>query len=209
MQSLPNSERSRRVMFAVHWCHETHRSADMKYKPLGLWLLWCALPVAAAQTPGRVCTDPCLKAAIAALYIHSPFLSPFRIDISVENAVATLEGTVSDPGERALAGEIAAGLDGVSSVINRIRVAPPAGVTSAMAPLACAADDETLVDRVEAQLHWHRPTHGMKLQVSAEDGIVTLHGVAGDAQQAELARLIALNTCGVKQVVSRLTTGEP
>jgi osmotically-inducible protein OsmY len=182
----------------------------MKYKPLGLWLLWCALPIAAAQAQDRVCADPCLKAAIAALYIHSPFLSPFRIDISVDDAVATLEGTVSDPGERALAGEIAAGLDGITAVVNRIQVDPAAAeAPTAAEPLACATDDETLAERVEAQLHWHRPTHGMKVQVAAEDGVVTLRGSAADKHQAELARLIALNTCGVKHVESRLNVGEP
>jgi len=40
--------------------------------------------------------------------------------------------------------------------------------------------------------------------ITANDGIVTLQGPAADAQQAELARLITVNTCGVKQVNSDL-----
>jgi len=61
-----------------------------------------------------------------------------------------------------------------------------------------------LAERVEAQLYWNRATHGMVLAVSAHDGIVTLRGPAADAQQAELARLIAVNTCRVKRVNSDL-----
>ncbi len=179
----------------------------MKYPKLVLWLLCCALPVAAVGAQNQACTDPCLKAAIAALYIRSPFLSPFRIDIAVEDSVATLEGTVSDPGERALAEEIAAGVDGISTVVNRIRVEPPASKQPvAGPPVDCLADDAALADRVTTQLYWHRATHGMQVDVSARDGTVTLRGQAADPQQAELARLIAVNTCGVKRVDNQLQT---
>ena len=179
----------------------------MKYPNLGVWLLCCALSVAAAGAQSQVCADPCLKATIAALYIRSPFLSPFRIDIAVEQSVAVLEGTVSDPGERALAEEIAAGVDGISTVVNRIRVAPPSSEQPAAGPpVDCLTDDAALADRVTSQLYWRRATHGMKVDVSARDGTVTLRGQAADAQQAELARLIALNTCGVKRVDNQLQT---
>ena len=44
----------------------------------------------------------------------------------------------------------------------------------------------------------------LELSGSASDGVVTLQGPAADAQQADLARLIAVNTCGVKRVNSNL-----
>lgn len=179
----------------------------MKYLYLGLWLLCCTLPAAAAGTQDEVCTDPCLKAAIAALYIRSPFLSPFRVNIAVEDSVATLKGTVSDAGERALAEEIASGVDGISAVVNRIRVEPSTSAQRATRPpVDCVTDDAALADRVRTQLHWQRATHGMAVEVSARDGIVTLRGQAADPQQAELARLIVLNTCGVTRVNSQLLT---
>lgn len=177
----------------------------MKYRFMGLWLLCMALPAAATGVRAELCTDPCLKAAIAALYIRSPFLSPFRIDIQVTDSVATLDGSVAEAGERALAEEIAASVDGISAVVNRIRVEPPAQGATAP-PIECLTDDATLVKRVKAQLHWHRATHGMPVEVSARDGVVTLSGQAASAQQAELARLIVVNTCGVKQVASSLQT---
>ena len=46
----------------------------------------------------------------------------------------------------------------------------------------------------------------MKAEVFARDGTVTLRGQAADPQQAELARLIALNTCGVKRADNQLQT---
>jgi len=176
----------------------------MKYTCLGLWLLCCTLPVAAAETANEACTDPCLKAAIAVLFIRSPFLSPFRLGISVKDTVVTLEGTVSEPGQSQLAEEIATGVDGVTAVINRIHVEPSASSqrAAALPRVDCVTDDAGLADRVKAQLHWNRSTHGMAIVVTASDGTVTLDGPAADAQQAELARLIAINTCGVKQVKS-------
>ena len=178
----------------------------MKYPCLGLWLLFCALPAAAAETPGEACTDPCLKAAITVLYIRSPFLSPFRLGITVKDSVVTLDGHVSGPGESQLAEEIATSVDGVTAVVNRIRIEPATSAQQAVtpAPVDCLTDDAGLAERVKAQLHWNRATHGMVLAVSARDGIVTLRGPATDSQQAELARLIAINTCGVKRVNSNL-----
>ena len=180
----------------------------MKYSFLGLWLLCSALPASATETPVEACTDPCKKAAIAMHYLQSPFLSPFRIDITVKDSVVTLEGSVADEGERALAGQIAAGMDGVSNVVNRIRIEPEKSAQySAIPPLDCLTDDRTLTGRVRTQLYWTRATHGMALDVTARDGIVTLRGEAADHHQAELARLITLNTCGVKRVDSYLKAG--
>ena len=182
----------------------------MKYRYLGLWLLCFTLPFAAAGRQDPVCADPCLKAAIAALYIRSPFLSPFRVDIQVKDSVVTLGGSVSDAGERVLAEEIAGGLDGITAVINRIRVEPSTSAERVTGLSAdCVTDDNALVDRVKSQLHWHRATHGMAVEVSALGGVVTLRGQAADAQQMELARLIALNTCGVKQVDNQMQMSPP
>jgi len=120
----------------------------MKYRYLGLWLMCFTLPVAAADRQDPVCADPCLKAAIAALYIRSPFLSPFKVDIQVKDSVATLRGSVSDAGERALAEEIARGLDGITAVINRIRVNPSISAERVTAlPADCLTDDDALVAR--------------------------------------------------------------
>ena len=178
---------------------------EMKYARLwvGFWLLCCTLPVATAGKPDKVCTDPCLQAAIAALYIRSPFLSPFRVDIKVQDSVATLQGIVADAGERSLAEEIATGVDGITAVVNHIRVEPSTSAQQPVKPpLDCLTDDDALADRVKSQLYWNRITHGMAVAVSARDGVITLNGQATDRHQAELARLITLNTCFTPQVLS-------
>ena len=177
----------------------------MNYTHLGFWLICSILPVAVTTAQDKSCTDPCLKAAIASLYIRSPFLNPFQIDVAVKSSIATLEGIVSDEGERALAEELATGLEGITKVVNRIRVQPsasaehPAGI-----PVDCLTNDTALADRVKTQLYWNSATHGMTIDVSTHNGIVILTGQVTDQHQAELARLIAINTCGVKQVDSKL-----
>jgi hyperosmotically inducible protein len=187
--------------------NRTQEKIAMKYPFLGLLLLCCSLSASATGTETEACTDSCLKAAIALQYLQSPFLSPFRIGIRVEDAVVTLDGNVADEGERALAGEIANGLEGVSDVVNRIRVEPAASAQHpGISPVDCLADDASLADRVRTQLYWNRTTHGMAVDVKANDGTVTLRGQAADPHQAELARLITINTCGVKRVESALQT---
>jgi osmotically-inducible protein OsmY len=167
--------------------------------------------LAAGTGPGEsrieACADPCLKAAIAALYIRNPFLNPFQLGIEVKDSVATLEGSVPDAGARALAEEIATGVEGISAVVNHIQIEPGTSAQHHAWPqVDCLADDATLADRVRTQLHWNRATHGMTVTVSARDGIVNLGGTAASPQQAELARLIAINTCGVRRVHSEFRT---
>jgi len=176
----------------------------MKYVSI---IFACCLCMTAAASPAAApaaCSDPCLKAAIASLYIHSPFLSPFEIRISVDNAVVTLEGTVSDEDKRDLAVEIATGMEGVSQVVDRLQIDPDRESKPSVAGPACGADDELLAERVRSQLYWNRNTHGLTLQVSASNGVITLQGNVPTHGDAALARLIALNTCGVSKVRNQL-----
>ena len=117
------------------------------------------------------------------------------------------EGTVSTAGQRDLAEEIATTVNGITDVVNRIRIEPTTSTEHpAGASLDCATDDAALADRVRTQLYWNRATHGMGIDVSASEGVITLRGHAANRQQAELARLVSLNICGVKQVESHLQT---
>ena len=153
-----------------------------------------------------MCTDPCLKATVATLFIRSPFLSPFRVDISVRDGVATLQGTVSDAGERDLAEETVWSVDGISAVVNQIQVDTAISAKGlGESPVGCRTSDDELADRVRTQLYWHRPTHGMAVEISVRNGIITLKGMAADPGQARLAGLIAQNTCGVNKVVNQIT----
>ena len=176
-------------------------------------LLACSLWIAGAQGAAAAtaaCTDPCLKATLASLYIRSPFLSPFELQIRVKDAVVTLEGTVSDEDKRDLAVEIARGIEGVREVVDHLQIDPESAPRPPVAGPACRADDALLAERVRSQLYWNRNTHGLTLQVTASNGIVTLQGEVATRSEAALARLIALNTCGVSEVHSKLrvTAGE-
>lgn len=176
-------------------------------------LFICSLGIAAVPgiaTAAAACQDPCLKAAIASLFMRSPFLSPFEITISVQDASVTLEGVVADTGERDLAVEIARSIEGVRKVVDNLQIDPDSMSGPDLAGLACDTDDASLAERVRSQLFWNRNTHGLTLQVAAGNGIVTLQGDVASRSEAALARLIALNTCGVSQVNSqlRVTPGE-
>lgn len=164
-----------------------------------LWVV--SLPGIATAT--QACSDPCLKAAIASLYMRSPFLSPFEIAISVHDATVTLEGVVADANERDLAVEIARSIEGIREVVDYLEIDPDSRAEPAGAVPACDADDAPLAERVRSQLYWNRNTHGLSLQVTASNGVVTLQGEVASRSEAALARLIALNTCGVSQVNSR------
>ena len=181
--------------------------------PHALLILVCSLCIAVVPgiaTATSACSDPCLKAAIASLFMRSPFLSPFEIEISVHDASVTLDGVVAGADERSLAVEIARSIEGIRQVVDHLQIDPDSTAGPADTGFACDTDDISLAERVRSQLYWNRNTHGLTLQVAASDGIVTLQGEASSRSEAALARLIALNTCGVSQVnnLLRVTTAE-
>jgi osmotically-inducible protein OsmY len=181
-------------------------NTTMNIRYILLCLLCYTLMAPGLLAQEKMCTDPCLKATVATLFIRSPFLSPFRVDISVRDGVATLQGTVSDPGERDLAEETVWSVDGISAVVNQIQVDPAISAKGrGESPVGCRTSDDALADRLRTQLYWHRPTHGMAVEISVRNGIVTLKGMAADPGQAGLAGLIAQNTCGVSKVVNQIT----
>lgn len=137
-------------------------------------------------------------------------LSPFSIDVEVENGRALLSGRVESQVERELAEQVALGIDGIQSVDNQLRVDPQVQPQAAGGSLAQRLDDATLTATVKSKLLWNRHTEGLDIDVDSQNGVVTLSGQAQTALAKELAGKLAANTRGVREVHNQLTvSGEP
>jgi osmotically-inducible protein OsmY len=133
-------------------------------------------------------------------------LSPFKIDVDVENGSALLTGSVETAVERDLAEQIALGIEGVNKVDNQLQVDPKIEPTVSSEPtLAQRFDDATLVATVKSKLLWNRNTEGLDIKVTSDNGEVTLTGSAQTAAAKELAGRLAGNTEGVREVHNQLT----
>lgn len=145
---------------------------------------------------------------IWATYATNPMLETRDIDVDVEGDTVTLTGVVETVGEKALAGLIADGVDGVDTVDNRLRVDPELVVVTTVTPMRSYArmvSDASLAANIDAMLLWNEYTDGLDIDVSARDGVVTLTGVADTAAARERAADIALSVEGIEAVVNNLT----
>jgi hypothetical protein len=111
----------------------------------GLLVVGGAAPAAAARTIGQIIDDATIVAQIKAKLAAEKLSNLTKIDVKSDSGVVTLGGTVDTLERRNKAGEIAAGVNGVKTVVNDIDVKgapqattvppPPAPPASSSVPL--------------------------------------------------------------------------
>ena len=94
-----------------------------------------ALGFSGCKKPAPVATDATMTAALQSRLTGDSALSTESIQASVQNSIATLNGTVSSDAARALASADAAQIPGIKTVVNNLSVqAPPPAPVAAVAP---------------------------------------------------------------------------
>lgn len=151
-------------------------------------------------------SDVWAEASIVTSYTLNTQLNPFDISADVENGRATLTGTVESEIEKNLAGEIARGADGVTSVDNQIRVDPKVAYDQDREENGFfrSVSNATTAAQVNSKLLWNSNTSGTDINVAASGSTVTLTGTVASDAERQLAEEIALNTDGVRRVDNQL-----
>ncbi|MCD5992188.1 BON domain-containing protein [Pseudomonas sp. CDFA 602] len=133
-------------------------------------------------------------------------LSPFKIDVDVEQGTAILKGKVETDVDRELAERIALDVAGINKVDNQLEVdASVASDPATKTGMAQRFEDATLVATVKSKLLWSSVTEGLTIDVSSNEGVVTLKGRAQSPEAKELAGRLATNTDGVVSVNNLLS----
>jgi osmotically-inducible protein OsmY len=147
-------------------------------------------------------TEARQEGAIWAAYALNAHLNPFKLDVSVENGTATLEGTVTGDVEKELAEQIALGVKGIERVDNRIVVEGDydASANRKDRSFSDRVSDATTTAAVKSRLLWNSETHGTDIRVSTDNGTVLLSGSASSSAERDLAEQLAKNTRGVERV---------
>jgi osmotically-inducible protein OsmY len=114
--------------------------------------------------------DADILADIQSALKQDPATKSYQTTVAVQNAVATLSGTVGSYAEQQLATRIASGVKGVKAVNNQV----------AINYLAARTDDEISAD-VKARLQWDIWVNGDLISPAVKDGKVTLTGTIGSA----------------------------
>ncbi len=124
-------------------------------------------------------------------YVFKTILKDEDVNIQSKNGQVTLTGMVLQESHKMLAGETAAGLPDVTSVINDLHVKYVA---------SSVYSNAWLITRVKSTLLFHRNVNASGTEISAKDGVVTLRGVAANRAQKDLTTEYAKDVEGVKEV---------
>jgi len=132
-------------------------------------------------------SDADIRKDIQAALRQDPATESYRVLASVQNAVATLTGSVGSHAEKQLAARIAKGVRGVKEVSNDVAVNDPSKRT----------DSEIAAD-IKSRLQWDIWINGNLIDADVRDGKVTLAGIVGSA----IAKVRAFDDSWVNGVAS-------
>ncbi len=162
----------------------------MKTSKLLIWLLLAPAPVLLADSA----TDRRIEDAARSSYNYVTVLQN-HVKVHARDGVVTLSGTVSDPDQKTLAENTAAGLPGVVRVDNQISV-------QAAAP---EHSDDWIAFKIRTTLLMKGNVSARATNVDVKDGVVTLTGDATSLAQKELTESYVKDIEGVKAVQNNLT----
>ncbi len=134
-------------------------------------------------------------------------LNSFTIDTDVKNGVVTLTGDVESDVDKALAAELVEGLEGVTSVENKLMVKND-GKGTTNSKQTSALKDAKIATVVKTSLLFEPETSGTSIDVDVRNSVVTLSGVVDSDAEKDLAVAKAKNTKDVVNVVDKLTVSK-
>lgn len=175
---------------------------------MALLVLTGGAAVAHERDIGEAVNDARLEGQLWASYALNRHLNPFKLDVEVKDGKATVSGEVEESVQRDLAGQIAVGINGIDEVDNRITVVKDGDVRHVPGTAGEFGErikDATTTATVKSKLLWNRNTEGLAINVSTENGVVTLHGKSDSDASKQLAERLAANTDGVVKVRNELT----
>lgn len=151
-------------------------------------------------------SDPGITTAVKSKLAADDTVKAHQIDVTTNEGVVTLTGSVDTPAAKSRAVELARGTDGVRNVVDNITVAiPPPPATDTSSNLT---GDPGITAAVKTKLLADTRVSGLAIDVDTKDGVVTLTGTLPNAAAKTAAMEIARGTDNVKSVVDRLTIGK-
>lgn len=160
----------------------------------------------------RLVTDAETTARIQMRLLWNDTTGGLSIDVDTQNGVVTLTGPVRTDEERQMAERLARRTEGVREVKNALRVAPEETLTREAREVAEEAaktiSDAWITARVAASLRFDSTINHGQIDVSTEDGVVTLAGKVPYLFQKKGAAETAREISGVKSVDNRLEVTE-
>lgn len=154
--------------------------------------------MAGERTAGEVVDDLSIAAQTKTALAADSTTDAIKIDVEVDKSHVQLNGFVDSPEERARAEEIVRGINGVASVENNLKIQPRDRTTGEY------VDDKVLIAEVKAALAQDPVAHTLKIDIEADQGVISLGGHVDSAAEREAAYKAAVQVAGVVKVINNL-----
>ena len=181
-----------------------------------------AKPAAQDRRPGAVVTDAWITMKIHSQFVPDEALEDSNIDVDTSNGVVTLSGTVASAAGRSRALAIAKATDGVKTVKDSLKVAPPADKTAGATGREAGRDakgvattggrrvtDGWIKSKIYADFLTESSLEDSDIDIDVRGGNVTLTGTVPTAAARTRATAVAKATDGVKNVKDSLKVQPP
>ncbi len=166
---------------------------EIAYKILGVTDVENELDVALPKRDIPI-TDQELEVYIREAFMRQSVIDSSKVSVVVKNGIANLEGVVDTFWKRNIASDLASQVIGVREVKNKIAVVP----TQSRTDEEIARDIMSSLDRdISADIE--------NIDISVENGRVTLSGVVSSGIAKDAAETAAKGTTGVKDIVNDLS----
>ena len=129
------------------------------------------------------------------------------IEPEVKSKVATLKGNVGSEREIMVVKELAEGIEGVEKVrVTELTIVPrfDRTIVFKIIPMETNYSDAAVARAVDQANYYDTRVFSYNIDVKANDGIVTLGGVAKNEKSKQAALENAKNTIGVKEVIDNI-----
>jgi hyperosmotically inducible protein len=153
------------------------------------------------QTVGEQLDDTRISTAVTAKLAADPEVNPFEIDVDTQDGVVRLSGMVETNTQRSEAEKLARNTDGVTRVINDIKLGDPT--------LAENIDDAWISTKIKAKIAADPDVNAFNIDVDVLQGVVTLSGEVKTAYAQRRAEEIASRTEGVRDVKNLIKVAAP
>jgi osmotically-inducible protein OsmY len=154
-------------------------------------MIMVAVPSLQAASP-----DGRIEQSIRDSYNFRTYLGGDEVTVKSVNGAVTLTGLVAQNYDKTLAGETAAGISGVTSVNNDLKV---------QYETPAERSDGWITTKVKGTLAFHKNVKAGSTEVATEGGRVTLKGKADSMAQKELTTEYAKDVEGVVSVDNQMT----
>jgi hyperosmotically inducible periplasmic protein len=166
----------------------------------------------------KVVTDESITSAVKTRLAKDKIGRANSIDVDTKDGIVTLTGSVPRATDKTHVGNVVLDVKGVKRIANNLTISGDATGTSGKGDVHVPVPDKgdvkavggkiedgTITTEVKTRLMKDRVARGTHIDVSTDDGVVTIGGaVPTEADRERIGRLVE-HTTGVKRVVNNLT----